>query len=127
VSTFLYELPFGRNRHFGGDKIPARLRHAGRRVGRDRRSRCCSRAPFSRSRAHNAIRRGTGSTVRGFTATQRSGRIRQPTARSATRASIAYFDKAAFVSPPKHRASFGNAGSGPSWARARKRLLDDAG
>ena len=108
VSTFLYELPFGRSRRFasgvgrgmdmligGWDVTGVTLIQSG---------------PFLTPSFSNGDPSGTGTTVRGFTATQRpdqvgDGNVSNPTA-------DAYFDRAAFVRPANNIGRFGNAGVG---------------
>lgn len=105
VSTFLYELPFGRGRRFassvgrgmdmlvgGWDVTGVTLVQSG---------------PFLTPSFSNGDPSGTGTTVRGFTATQRpdqvhDGNLANPTA-------DVYFDRSAFVPPPNNIGRFGNA------------------
>jgi len=108
VSTFLYQLPFGRDRRFGGgigrgldllvggwDVTGVTLIQSG---------------PFLTPSFANSDPSGTGATVRGFTATQRpdqvgDGSLSDPTADR-------YFDRAAFAIPANNIGRFGNAGVG---------------
>ncbi len=105
VSTFLYELPFGRDRRYasgigrgldlligGWDVTGVTLLQSG---------------PFLTASFSNGDPSGTGTTVRGFTATQRpdqvaDGNLTNPTA-------DAWFDRAAFVRPADNIGRFGNA------------------
>ena len=108
VSTFLYELPFGRNRHFGGDISRGLDMLVG---GWDVTGvTLLQSGPFLTPFFSNGDPSGTGSTVRGFTATQRpdqaaNGTLSNPSV-------DAYFDKAAFVKPADNIGRFGNAGVG---------------
>ena len=105
VSTFLYELPFGRNRRVGGD------------IGRGMDAliggwdvtgvTLFQSGPFLTPSFSNGDPSGTGTTVRGFTATQRpdqigDGNLSNPTADQ-------YFDPSAFVRPANNIGRFGNA------------------
>jgi hypothetical protein len=108
VSTFLYELPFGRGRHFassigrgldvivgGWDVTGVTLIQSG---------------PFLTPSFSNGDPSGTGANVRGFTATQRpdqtgDGHLDNPSA-------AAWFDAGAFVRPANNIGRFGNAGVG---------------
>jgi hypothetical protein len=108
VSTFLYQLPIGRDRRFlngigrgldllvgGWDVTGITLFQSG---------------PFLTPSFSDGDPSGTGTTVRGFTATQRpdqiaDGNLANPTA-------DAYFDPAAFVRPANNIGRFGNAGVG---------------
>jgi hypothetical protein len=108
VSTFLFELPFGRNRRFasnigrgldavigGWDLTGVTLFQSG---------------PFLTPSFSNGDPSGTGTTTRGFTATQRpdrvgDGHLDNPTA-------DAYFDRSAFVRPADNIGRFGTAGVG---------------
>lgn len=105
VSTFLYELPFGRNRHFangigrgldllvgGWDVTGITLFQSG---------------PFLTANFSNGDPSGTGTTVRGWVAAQRpdqltDGNVSNPTA-------AAFFDGSAFVKPADNIGRFGNA------------------
>jgi hypothetical protein len=105
ISTFVYELPFGRGRRFatnigrgldallgGWDLTGITLLQSG---------------PFLTPSFSNADPSGTGTNIRGFTATQRpdqvhDGNIDDPTA-------DAYFDTNAFVVPGNNIGRWGNA------------------
>lgn len=105
MSTFLYELPFGRNRRFasgigrgldllvgGWDVTGITLFQSG---------------PFLTAVFSNGDPSGTGTTVRGWVAAQRpdqiaDGNVSNPTA-------DAFFDPNAFVKPPDNIGRFGNA------------------
>jgi hypothetical protein len=108
VSTFLYELPFGRTRRFAND------------IGRGLDAliggwdvtgiTLFQSGPFLTPSFSNGDPSGTGTTTRGFTATQRpdrvgDGHLENPTA-------DAYFDRTAFVRPADNIGRFGNAGVG---------------
>ena len=108
VGTFLYELPFGRNRRFasgigrgldllagGWDVTGVVLFQSG---------------PFLTPSFSNGDPSGTGTTVRGFTATQRPDQIGDGTLANPT--ADQYFNAAAFVRPPDNIGRFGNAGVG---------------
>lgn len=108
VGTFLHELPFGRGRRFasgvgrgadlwigGWDVTGVLLFQSG---------------PFLTPFFSNGDPSGTGTTVRGFTASQRpdrlaDGHLGNPTNR-------AYFDRSAFVKPADNIGRFGNSGVG---------------
>lgn len=108
VSTFVFDVPVGQGRRFG------------RSVGRGLDAivggwditgvTLLQSGPFLTPSFSNADPSGTGTTSRGFTATQRpdvvgSGQLSTPTA-------DAYFDRAAFVRPADNIGRFGNAGVG---------------
>ena len=108
VSTFLYELPFGRGRRFAGgigrgldllvggwDVTGVTLFQSG---------------PFLTPTFSNSDPSGTGATSRGFTATQRPDRIGDGTLADPT--PDRYFDRDAFVRPDNNIGRFGNAGVG---------------
>ena len=108
VSTFLYELPFGQGRRFGGgigrglDALVGGWDITGVML--------LQSGPFLTPSFSNADPSGTGATVRGFTATQRpdqmgDGNLPNPTAER-------YFDGSAFVRPAANIGRFGNAGVG---------------
>ncbi len=108
VGTFLYELPFGRGR--------ARMTDIGRGLdlfvgGWDVTGILLIQSgPFLTPFFSNADPSGTGTTIRGFTATQRpdvvgEGNLENPTA-------DAYFNQAAFAVPPDNIGRFGNVGVG---------------
>ena len=108
VSTFLYELPFGRNRHFGGDISRGLDLLVG---GWDVTGvTLLQSGPFLTPFFSNGDPSGTGSTVRGFTATQRPDQVASGTVSNPS--VDAYFDKAAFVKPADDIGRFGNAGVG---------------
>jgi len=105
VSTFLYQLPFGRGRRFGagaGQGLDAVI------GGWDVTGVALVQSgPFLTAFFGNGDPSGTGTTVRGFTATQRpdkvgNGNLANPTA-------DAYFDRAAFARPADNIGRFGNA------------------
>ncbi len=108
VSTFLYQLPIGRDRRFlngigrsldllvgGWDVTGVTLFQSG---------------PFLTPSFSDGDPSGTGTTVRGFTATQRPDQIAD--ANLANPTADAYFDPAAFVRPADNIGRFGNAGVG---------------
>ena len=108
VSTFLYELPFGRGRRFrsaigrGLDALVGGWDIAGVTLFQS--------GPFLTPFFSNGDPSGTGTTVRGFTATQRpdqvgDGRLDTPTAER-------YFDANGFVRPANNIGRFGDAGVG---------------
>ena len=105
VSTFLYQLPFGRGRQFansvgrgldaligGWDLTGVTLFQSG---------------PFLTPSYGSTDPSGTGTTVRGFTATQRPDQIGDPHLDNPT--AEAYFDRAAFAIPPSNIGRWGNA------------------
>jgi hypothetical protein len=105
VSTFLYELPFGRNRRFGGsigrgmDALVGGWDVTGVTLFQS--------GPFLTPSFSNGDPSGTGTTVRGFTATQRpdqvhDGNLTDPTPNQ-------YFDPTAFVKPADNIGRFGSA------------------
>jgi hypothetical protein len=105
VSTFLYELPVGRSRRW--------LSNAGRGLdalvgGWDATGVLLLQSgPFLTPSFSNGDPSGTGTTTRGFTATQRpdavgDGNLSNPTAET-------YFDRNAFVRPLDNIGRFGNA------------------
>ncbi len=108
VSTFLYELPFGRGRRLansigrgadiligGWDVTGVTLFQSG---------------PFLTPSFSNGDPSGTGTTVRGFTATQRPDQVGDGNLDNAT--PDAYFDRNAFARPANNIGRFGNAGVG---------------
>jgi Carboxypeptidase regulatory-like domain/TonB dependent receptor len=105
VSTFLYELPIGRSRRWLSDVGPALDALLG---GWDATGVLLLQSgPFLTASFSNGDPSGTGTTVRGFTATQRpdavaDGRLANPTAEM-------YFDRNAFVRPGDNIGRFGNA------------------
>jgi hypothetical protein len=105
VGTFLYELPFGRERQYmnsigrgldlalgGWDVTGVLLLQSG---------------PFLTPFFSNGDPSGTGTTVRGFTSTQRPDAVGDGNRSDPTVA--AYFDAASFVRPPNNIGRFGNA------------------
>jgi hypothetical protein len=105
VGTFLYELPIGRERRFlgtmgraadllvgGWDVTGVLLLQSG---------------PFLTPFFSNGDPSGTGTTVRGFTATQRPDQVGDGNLASPT--IDAYFDRNAFVRPANNIGRFGNA------------------
>lgn len=108
VSTFLYELPFGRDRAFGRT-LPSALDAV--LGGWDVTGiTLLQSGPFLTAFFGNADPSGTGTTVRGFTANQRpdcvgDGNLVDPTADR-------YFDVSAFVRPPNNVGRFGNCAVG---------------
>lgn len=108
VSTFLYELPFGRDRRFGNS--------AGRGVnaligGWDVTAvTLLQSGPFLTPSFSNGDPSGTGTTTRGFTATQRPDQIAD--GNLATPSADAWFDRAAFVRPADNIGRWGTAGVG---------------
>ena len=105
VSTFLYELPFGRSRQWLSDIGPGADVLLG---GWDATGVLLLQSgPFLTPSFSNGDPSGTGATVRGFTATQRpdvvaDGNLANPTAEM-------YFDRNAFVRPADNIGRFGNA------------------
>jgi carboxypeptidase family protein len=108
VVTFLYELPFGRGRAFGGgmgqalDLVAGGWDIAG--VG------LMQSGPFLTPMFTGGDPSGTGANARGFTSTTRpdqvsDGNLADPTVER-------YFDRAAFVIPPDNIGRFGNAAVG---------------
>ena len=108
VSTFLYELPFGRSRRWLGDIGPLADALLG---GWDANGVLLLQSgPFLTPSFSNGDPSGTGTTVRGFTATQRpdaigDGNLSNPTAEK-------YFDSSAFLRPADNIGRFGNAAVG---------------
>jgi hypothetical protein len=105
VNTFLYELPFGRDRRFasgigrgldllvgGWDVTGITLFQSG---------------PFLTAFFSNGDPSGTGTTVRGWVATQRPDQIADGSVSNPT--ADAFFDRNAFVKPPDNIGRFGNA------------------
>jgi hypothetical protein len=108
VSTFLYELPFGRGRRFGRgvdrglDSLVGGWDVTGVTLFQS--------GPFLTPFFSNGDPSGTGANVRGFTATQRpdqvgEGNIDDPTV-------DAFFNPNAFLRPSNNIGRFGNAGVG---------------
>jgi hypothetical protein len=108
VGTFVYELPFGRGRRVatdvgrgldllvgGWDVTGVLLLHSG---------------PFLTPFFSNGDPSGTGTTSRGFTATQRPDRVGDGTLEDPT--AERYFDRDAFVRPTDNIGRFGTAGVG---------------
>ena len=108
VSTFLYELPFGRDRAVGGGIGPGLDLLVG---GWDLTGiTLIQSGPFLTPSFSNGDPSGTGADTRGFTATQRpdqiaDGNMSDPTA-------DAWFDAAAFVKPADNIGRFGNTAVG---------------
>jgi len=108
VATFLYELPFGRGRTFGGDVGPAFDLLAG---GWDLAGVVLAQSgPFLTPFFTGGDPGGIGANARGFTSTTRpdqsgSGTIDTPTVDR-------FFDRAAFVIPPNNIGRLGNASVG---------------
>ncbi|HKB12528.1 MAG TPA: carboxypeptidase-like regulatory domain-containing protein [Vicinamibacterales bacterium] len=104
VSTFLYQLPFGRGRALASQIGPGLDLLIG---GWDIAGVALVQSgPFLTPSFSNADPSGTGAIVRGFTATQRpdcvgDGNLSNPT-------SDAYFDRNAFVRPASNIGRFGN-------------------
>ncbi len=105
ISTFLYELPIGRSRRWHSDIGPVLDALIG---GWDATGVLLLQSgPFLTPSFSNGDPSGTGTTVRGFTATQRpdaigDGNLSSPTA-------DAYFNASAFVRPADNIGRFGNA------------------
>lgn len=105
VSTFLYELPIGRSRRWFNDIGPVADALLG---GWDANGVFLLQSgPFLTPSFSNGDPSGTGTTVRGFTATQRpdavaDGNLPNPTAEM-------YFDRSAFLRPADNIGRFGNA------------------
>ena len=108
VTTFLYPLPFGRNRAVASQVGPALDLLVGgwdvAGVG------LLQSGPFLTPSFSNADPSGTGATVRGFTDTQRpdcagDGNITNPTV-------DAYFDRSTFVRPANNIGRFGSCAVG---------------
>jgi hypothetical protein len=105
VSTFLYELPFGRGRRFAND--------IGRGLdvlvgGWDLTGiTLVQSGPFLTPSFSTTDPSGTGATIRGFTATQRPDQISDGNVDNP--AVDAYFNRAAFVIPAPNIGRFGNA------------------
>ena len=108
LSTFLWELPFGRGRKYlnglGGvsDAVMGGWQATGIVL--------LQTGPYLTPTFTGTDPSGTGVLVRGVTTTQRpdrigNGNLSHPTA-------DAYFDKSAFVRPPNNIGRFGNAGVG---------------
>jgi hypothetical protein len=105
VATFLYELPFGRGRTFGGsagrglDLLVGGWDVAGIALAQS--------GPFLTASFTGGDPSGTGANVRGFTSTTRpdavgDGNVDNPTVER-------YFNRDAFVIPPNNIGRFGNA------------------
>lgn len=105
ISTFLYEIPIGRSRPRLSDIGPALDALVG---GWDATGVLLLQSgPFLTPSFSNGDPSATGTTVRGFTATQRpdavgDGNLSNPTAE-------VYFDRGAFVRPADNIGRFGNA------------------
>jgi hypothetical protein len=105
VSTFLYELPIGRSRTWLGDIGPALDALVG---GWDATGVLLLQSgPFLTPSFSNGDPSGTGTTVRGFTATQRPDAVGD--GNLSNRTADAYFDRNAFVRPADNIGRFGNA------------------
>ena len=108
VSTFLYELPFGRGRRFASgmgralDLLAGGWHVTGVTL--------LQSGPFLTPFFSNGDPSGTGTTVRGFTAAQRPDQVGDGTLENPT--ADAYFDRNAFVRPADNIGRFGNAGVG---------------
>ena len=108
VSTFLYELPFGRGRRFASgmgralDLLAGGWHVTGVTL--------LQSGPFLTPFFSNGDPSGTGTTVRGFTAAQRPDQVGDGTLENPT--ADAYFDRNAFVRPADDIGRFGNAGVG---------------
>jgi outer membrane receptor protein involved in Fe transport len=108
VSTFVYELPFGRGRRVGRD------------IGRGLDAlvggwdvtgvTLFQSGPFLTPFFSNADPSGTGTTTRGFTSTQRPDQVADGTLDNPS--ADRYFDASAFVRPSANIGRFGNAGVG---------------
>ena len=108
VATFLYQLPFGRGRTFGGSMGPAMDLLAG---GWDVAGVALAQSgSFLTPLFMGGDPSGTGANVRGFTSTTRpdqvgDGNLSNPTVDQ-------YFDRSAFVLPANNIGRFGNAAVG---------------
>jgi hypothetical protein len=108
VATFLYELPFGRGRTFGGSMGRATDLLAG---GWDVAGVALAQSgPFLTPMFSGGDPSGTGANVRGFTSTTRpdqvgDGNLQSPTVER-------FFDRSAFVIPADNIGRFGNAAVG---------------
>jgi hypothetical protein len=108
ISTFLFELPFGRGRQFakdvsrGLDAIVGGWDVTGITLFQS--------GPFLTPSFSSGDPSGTGANVRGFTATQRPDQIGDPSVDHPTAA--AYFNRAAFAVPANNIGRFGNANVG---------------
>jgi hypothetical protein len=108
VATFLYQLPFGRGRTFGGDMGRPLDLIAG---GWDLAGVVLAQSgPFLTPSFTGGDPGGIGANVRGFTSTTRpdqtgDGNLAMPTVDR-------FFDRSAFVIPPNNIGRFGNASVG---------------
>ncbi len=108
IGTFLFELPFGRGRRFGGgmgrglDQLVGGWDITGITLVQS--------GPFLTPFFSNGDPSGTGTTVRGFTATQRPDQVGDATLSNPT--ADRYFDVGAFARPANNIGRFGNAGVG---------------
>lgn len=105
VSTFLYQLPFGRGRQFGsnvGSGLDALI------GGWDVTGVTLFQSgPFLTPSYASTDPSGTGTTVRGFTATQRPDQIGDPHVDNPT--ADAFFDRAAYAVPSNNIGRWGTA------------------
>lgn len=104
VATFLWQVPVGRGRRFGGDMGGVADFFLGgwdlTGVG------LLQSGPFLTPFFSNADPSGTGTTSRGFTATQRPDCVGEANLDNPT--ADAYFDRTAFVRPANNIGRFGN-------------------
>jgi len=105
VTTFLYQLPFGRGRAFGGDiGRPLDLLVGGWDVTGVV---LAQSGPELTAFFSGGDPSGTGANVRGFTSTDRPDQVGDPTLSDPT--VERYWDRAAFVIPANNIGRFGNA------------------
>jgi len=108
VATFLYELPFGRGRTFGGSMGRSLDLLAG---GWDLAGVVLAQSgPFLTPSFTGGDPGGIGANVRGFTSTTRPDQVGEGNIASPT--VDRFFDRAAFVIPPNNIGRFGNAAVG---------------
>lgn len=108
IGTFLFELPFGKGRRFGSDIGTGLDQLVG---GWDVTGiTLIQSGPFLTPFFSNGDPSGTGTTVRGFTATQRPDQVGDATISNPT--PERYFDGAAFARPANNIGRFGNGGVG---------------